>query len=153
MALAGLVVIAIAVAAFYFSPRIGQFIRPIPSSTLGPTPTFTLTPTFVNATHTAIPSQIGPTPLADLMDVHYTPTPLYINTPRSPLSADIYRSAQAAYNQGNWDLYLQQMEEIQKAEPNAADVPYSIGEAYRLKGDCRTAMNYYNQALQVSAWL
>ena len=148
--LAGLVLIAIAAAAFYFSPRIGQIIRPIPSSTVGPSPTFTLTPTFANATLPGITTQIGPTPLADLMGVHYTPTPLYINTPRAPLSADIYRSAQAAYNQGNWDLYIQQMEEIQKAEPDAADVPYYLGEAYRLKGDCRTAMNYYNQALQVS---
>ncbi|HEX8991770.1 MAG TPA: tetratricopeptide repeat protein [Anaerolineales bacterium] len=148
--LAGLAVIALAAAAFYFSPRIGHFIRPIPTSTVGPSPTFTLTPTFVNTTLPGITTQIGPTPLADLLGVHYTPTPLYINTPRVPLSADIYGSAQSALKQGNWDLYIQQMQEIQKVEPNAADVPYYIGEAYRLKGDCRTAMNYYNQALQIS---
>jgi tetratricopeptide (TPR) repeat protein len=43
------------------------------------------------------------------------------------------------------------MEQVQRDEPNAADVPYYIGEAYRFNGDCRTALNYYNQSLQVDA--
>jgi tetratricopeptide (TPR) repeat protein len=38
---------------------------------------------------------------------------------------------------------------VQKGEPDSADVPYYIGEGYRFKGDCRTALNYYNQSLQV----
>jgi tetratricopeptide (TPR) repeat protein len=40
------------------------------------------------------------------------------------------------------------MKEIAKVEPDAADVPYYIGEAYRLQGDCRTALDYYNDALK-----
>lgn len=145
-------VLAVA-AAFYLlqlSPKATQIFRPLSAATAGASPTFTLTPTFVNATlPAAAPTLSGPTPLAVLLDLHYTPTPLYINTPRSPLSADIYRGAKQAYEQGNWDEYIRLMEQIQKAEPKAADVPYYIGEAYRFNGDCRTALNYYNQSLQV----
>jgi tetratricopeptide (TPR) repeat protein len=124
--------------------------RPAPARTAGPTATFTLTPTFVNATAGPVLStQNGPTPLAVLLGISYTPTPLAVNTPRSPLSADYYRAAKSAYDQGNFDEYIQQMQSIQKAEPTAADVPYYIGEAYRLQGNCRDALNYYNQSLQV----
>jgi tetratricopeptide (TPR) repeat protein len=134
----------------FFSQRGTQFLRPLAAGTAGPSPTFTLTPTFVNATGAAPEAtQSGPTPLAILMGVSYTPTPLYINTPRSPITGDIYRSAKAAYERGDWDAYIQQMQQVQTAEPKAADVPYYIGEAYRFKGDCRAALNYYNQSLQV----
>jgi tetratricopeptide (TPR) repeat protein len=129
--------------------RTTQYFSPLAVRTLGPTPTFTLTPTFVNATGAAIPTRSGPTPLAELLGIHYTPTPLSINTPRSPLTGDMYRGAKAAYDQGDWNEYIRQMEQIQKAEPDAADVPYYIGEGYRFKGDCRSALNYYNESLQV----
>lgn len=149
--LIGVIAALAAVFVFFISPHTTQFFRPLGQATLGPTATFTLTPTFVNATGIAAPTHVGPTPLADLLGIYYTATPLYINTPRSPISADIYRTAKQAYDQGNWDVYIQQMQQIQKDEPNAADVPYYIGEAYRFKGDCRTALNYYNQSLQVDA--
>jgi tetratricopeptide (TPR) repeat protein len=151
IALIGVVAALAAAYVFFISPRTTQFFRPLGQATFGPTATFTLTPTFVNATGVARPTRNGPTPLAELLGIYYTATPLYINTPRSPISADIYRTAKQAYDQGNWDVYIQQMQQIQKDEPNAADVPYYIGEAYRFKGDCRTALNYYNQSLQVDA--
>ena len=148
--LAGLAAVAAVGYLFYFSPRATQVFRPFAEATAVASPTFTLTPTFVNATAAPpVPTRKGPTPLAVLLDLHYTPTPLLVNTPRSPLSADVFRSARQAYEQGNWDDYIRQMEQIQKDEPQAADVPYYIGEAYRFKGDCRTALNYYNQSLQV----
>lgn len=149
--LIGLLGIGAAGYLFYLSPRATEFFRPFSAATAGASPTYTLTPTFANATAPATPAatQSGPTPLAVLLNLHYTPTPLYINTPRSPISADIYRSAKTAYDQGNWDEYIRQMEQIQKDEPEAADVPYYIGEAYRFQGNCRTALNYYNQSLQV----
>ena len=108
-----------------------------------------MTPTFVNATAPVVATQSGPTPLALLVGASYSPTPLVINTPRSPLSSDIYRSAKAALDQGNFEEYIRQMEQVQTAEPKAADVPYYIGEAYRSQGDCRSALNSYNQSLQV----
>ena len=148
VALVGLLVMALAAYGF-FNLRTAALFRPVTIRTLGPTATFTLTPTFVNATEVIIPTQSGPTPLAQLLGLFYTPTPLYVNTPRSPLSADYYRGAKAALEQGNFDEYIRQMEQIQQAEPTAADVPYYIAEAYRLNGDCRSALNYYSQSLQV----
>ncbi len=150
VSLVGLAALAGVAALFYFSPRATEFLRPFSPATAGASPTFTLTPTFVNATvQPTVATQSGPTPLAIVLNLHYTPTPQYVNTPRSPLSADSYRSAKQALEQGNWDEYIRQMEQVQKDEPNAADVPYYIAEAYRSKGDCRTALNYYNQSLQV----
>ncbi len=69
------------------NPRSRQFLRAAQAGTAGPSPTFTLTPTFVNATAPVAATQSGPTPLAVLVGVSYSPTPLVINTPRSPLSA------------------------------------------------------------------
>lgn len=130
------------------NPRTNTFIFPA-TNTPGASPTFTLTPTFVNATGLAPSTQTGPTPLAVLFGVSYTPTPLYVNTPRSPLSQDIYNAAKAAYQQGNWDEYIREMEQVQNAEPDAADVPYYIGEAYRFQGKCRQALEQYNNALKI----
>ena len=146
---AGVLVCGLAVYGFYgthnarFSP--GGF------HTAGPSPTFTLTPTFVNATGAAIVTQSGPTPLAVLFGVNYTATPLYVNTPRAPVSQDIYYGAQAAFQKGDWDTYINSMNQISTTEPNAPDVPYDIGEAYRFKGDCRTALTYYNNSLKIDS--
>ncbi len=119
-----------------------------PTHTAGPSPTFTSTPTFVNAPRSA-PTRLGPTPLAVLLGVFYTPTPLYVNTPRSPLSQDVFRAARAAYNRGDWNGFLSAMQQIAQIEPEAADIPYYIGEGYRLQGDCRTALQYYNDSLRI----
>lgn len=148
VALGGLLVIGLAFYGFENLQRTPYF-RPAATHRSGPTPRFTLTPTFVNATGAVIPTSSGPTPLAELLGIFYTPTPLYISTPRSPLTADTFRSAKAAYDQGNWDEYIRQMEKVREAEPTAADVPYYIGEAYRFKGDCRMALDFYNQSLRV----
>src|SRR5512135_1225619 len=73
--LVGLIVVAAAAYVFYFSPKTTQFFRPLSAPTLGPTATFTLTPTFVNATGAVIPTRSGPTPLAELLGIYYTATP------------------------------------------------------------------------------
>lgn len=155
--LLGIVVVAgvvIGLAALgLFSPRAQTFIfSPHGFSTVGPTPTFTLTPTFsnqANQSSQATATQVGPTPLAVLLGIFYTVTPLYVDTPRSPLSQDLYNAAQYAFQHNNWDQFISQMNQISTAEPTSADVPYYVGEAYRLKGDCRSALEYYNQALKV----
>ncbi len=118
--------------------------------TAGPSPTYTLTPTFVNAATLATPVRGKPTPLAQLAGVFYTPTSLYVNTPRPPVSQDIFRAARAAYQQGNWAEFIREMEQIQQAEPEAADVAYYIGEGYRAEGDCRSALDYYNNSLKIN---
>ncbi|MGC8856062.1 MAG: tetratricopeptide repeat protein [Anaerolineae bacterium] len=124
--------------------------RPTLTHTPGPSPTFTLTPTFVNATSAATPTFFGPTPLWAFLPATYTPTPLYVNTPRAPESFDYQRLAKAAYQQQNWDEFIRLMQEIARQEPQAADVYYYIGEAYRFKGDAAAALEAYNQALKIN---
>ncbi len=119
--------------------------------TPGPSPTFTLTPTFVNATAKAPPPGATLVPLAELLEAPLTPTPLYVNTPRDPLAGDMFRRARSAYESGDWDTVISSMKEIAKLEPDSADPYYFIGEAYRFKGDFRRALDAYNQSLKIDS--
>jgi tetratricopeptide (TPR) repeat protein len=119
--------------------------------TPGPSPTFTLTPTFVNATSKAPPPGATLVPLAELLDAPLTPTPFYVNTPREPLTGDLVRQVRAAYASGDWDSVITGMKEIARLEPESADPYYFIGEAYRFKGDFRKALESYNQALKINS--
>lgn len=125
-------------------------IRPTQTNTPGPSPTFSATPTLFGATAppTSVPKS-GQTPLAALLPATYTPTALYVNTPRAPQSVDQYRLAKAAFEKGDWDLFIQNMQLIAQSEPESADVQYYIGEAYRFKGESSAAIKAYNAALQI----
>ncbi len=132
----------------FIIPRIGQ-VTTIPTNTPGPSPTWTLTPTSVNAT--GQPVVVGTSaPLSELLSAPYTATALYVVTPRSPLTADIYRSVKLAYQKGNWDEVIRGMQEILKSEPQAADAYYYIGEAYRFKHDYANAITAYQSSLGVN---
>ena len=151
--LAGLVVLGAVVCSVvvfgFILPRRAN-IRPTETFTPGPSPTFTGTPTLFG--QTAQPSQAfsGPTPLSAFLQQPYTPTPLYVNTPRSLDTVDQYRIAQAAYEDGDWDTFISNMELVQKLEPESADVVYYIGEAYRFKGESTNALKAYNDALKLN---
>ncbi len=141
----------VAVVIYGFGNQRTAIFRPGGFRTSGPSPTYTLTPTFVNAPSQPTLGRGKPTPLAILAGVFYTPTALYINTPRAPESLDVFRAARAAYQQGNWSEYIREMLQIQQMEPKAPDVAYYIGEGYRAEGDCRTALNYYNDSLKIDS--
>jgi tetratricopeptide (TPR) repeat protein len=85
--------------------------------------------------------------LSDDFNVNYTPTPLYVNTPRPPQSSDIYRAMKPVYEKGDWDEVIRLANEIIKAEPEAADIYYYMGEAYRFKGDPGSSQTAYSNAL------
>jgi tetratricopeptide (TPR) repeat protein len=121
-------------------------VVPTQTNTPGPSPTFTATPTVFGATAEPTRVFIGPTPLWMLVPETYTPTPIYVNTPRSPQSRDQYRLAEQEYKKGNWDAYIASMEQILILEPDSADIYYLIGEAYRFKGDTANALASYKQA-------
>lgn len=144
----GLVVIGVVIFGLT-TPRSIAVFRPAITNTPGPSPTFTLTPTLIGAKAPPTKRSAGPTPLAVLLGVSYTPTPLYVNTPRSPLSQDMYSAAKVAYAKGDWGTYIAVMKQIAQAEPQSADVLYYLGEAYRFQGDCRTALEYYNNSLKI----
>ena len=151
--LLGLLVIAAglitAVVFGFVLPRQGTQQAPTRTNTPGPSPTFSPTPTIFGAT--AVPTQFftGPTPLWMLLPATYTPTPIYVSTPRSPGSKDQFRFAKEAYDKQDWDTFITNMELISKLEPEAPDIPYMIGEAYRFKGVSTKALGAYNDSLQI----
>lgn len=131
----------------FIIPRIGQ-VTIVPTITAGPSPTYTLTPTSINAT--GQPVVVGTSaPLSELLSSPYTPTPLYVVTPRSPLSSDIHRSVKIAYEKGDWDAVIRGMQEVAKVEPESADPYYYIGEAYRFKGDYANAIIAHQTGLGI----
>jgi tetratricopeptide (TPR) repeat protein len=125
--------------------RTNQNVRP-DTATPGPSPTFTLTPTPLNAT--GQPQVAGTAaPLSELLTVAHTATPLYVNTPRPPETRDMYRVVEAAYKKGDWDEVVRGLQEIIRVEPQAADAYYYIGEAYRFKRDFTSSVAAYQLAL------
>lgn len=150
--LAGMMLLGFGLCAYvvfgFILPRQSN-VEPTQTNTPGPSPTFTATPTLVGAT--AIPTRIlgGSTPLSAYLPLTYTPTPLYVNTPRLPISIDQYRIAKQAYENGDWDTFILNMELLLPLEPDSADIYYYIGEAYRFKGEAANAIRNYNEALKL----
>lgn len=133
-----------------FTPRKAIPTYVPPTRTPGPPPTFTPTPTYIG--FVAPPTPEGgmtgqPTPLWMLLEATYTPTPLYVNTPH-PIS-EAFRSALLAYQQGAWENAISFFEQAQQMEPQAVDIPYYLGETFRLMGEPRQALQFYGQALEI----
>ena len=119
------------------------------TNTPGPSPTYTTTPTALNARPEATQPFIGPTPLWALLDATYTPTPLYVNTPRSVQASDYGYAVRDAYAKEDWEALITAMEQIATLEPESADPFYYIGEAYRFMDDNSRAYRSYESALAV----
>lgn len=130
-------------------PRNSRAVR-LPTHTFGPSPTFTSTPTALGEKPRPTPTHVGPTPLWASLPATYTPTPLYAPTPRQPQSGDIFRAASEAYARGNWSDFINFMQQVTAAEPEAADPWYFIGEAYRFQGKYTEALDSYNRALALN---
>ncbi len=118
--------------------RQAQFVpSPYPSATSLPTPVPTATP---------VPS--GPTPPWQVLAAPYTPTPIYVNTPH-PIS-EAYRLGFGAFQRGEWEKVVQYIGQSIQSEPGSPDLPYLLGEAYRLSGSYDQAVAAYNQSLQIN---
>lgn len=121
----------------------------IPTQTPGPVPTFTTTPTLIGQKATPTPARIygQPTPLAFLLDVTYTPTPIYVNTPHPVVEA--YRMGQRALGRGDLKAALNYFIQAGQMEPDAADIQFQIGELQRRLGKNELALAAYNQAIEI----
>lgn len=104
-----------------------------------PSPTATL-PAKAAATQ-----QGSPQPLWMRLEATYTATPLAVNTPHPRTEA--YRSAQRAYERGEWSAALNLFQQVVTAEPDAVDALYYMGEVTRLDGDPAAALELYRQAI------
>ena len=153
MRLAGIGAIAVGLIAVVFVgfilPRRSTFVAEN-TNTPGPSPTFTATPTLFGAVSEPTKFALGPTPLWMLLKETYTPTAVYVGTQRAGASRDQYRGAEVAYQKNDWDAYIASMKLVAALEPESADIPYLIGEAYRFKGDSGDAINAYKDALNIN---
>jgi len=123
--------------------------RQVAVNTAGPSPTFSPTPTLFGAVAVSTPTFSGPKPLWAQLVETYTPTPIYAAATRQPQSADQYRVALDAYNKGNFDEYIRNMQEVARLEPDSPDLPYLIGNAYLQQGRARESVVAYNEALKI----
>lgn len=111
------------------------------------TPTATSTPTATPKIRTATPTLSGPTPLSALLLATYTPTPFYVNTPH-PIS-EAYRIGIRAYENGDLSKMLTNLLQASRDNPDAADIKFLVGEAYRLKGQMEEAFQAYQEAIDL----
>lgn len=121
-----------------FQPAVPTSAAPIAVSVATSSPLPKITPTFV-----------GPAPLWASLQQTYTPTPVYISTlhPRS----EAFRSAQRAFQRGEWDKSVNYLQQVITLEPTSADLYYQIGEVYRAQKNYSQALEFYNQAAAVNS--
>lgn len=121
-----------------------------PTRTPGPSPTYSLTPTALNArTVEGTPTLDGSISGGLLPQVNYTPTPLYVVTQHPITSWDAYDAGIRYFKQGNWQDAISLMKQVTDLEPgSAADAWYYIGEAFRLSGNQVESRKAFDQAIQ-----
>lgn len=120
-----------------------------PTSTPGPSPTYTASPTAIGGKPQATQAIGIPSgPLSELLTAPYTPTALYVQVQRSPLTSDFLLQYNQAVKAGNWDEAISVLQNIIRAEPNAIYAYYYIGEAYRFKKDPGSAISAYGLGLE-----
>ena len=147
--LSGLGIIVCGLAYFLLIlPNREQFTRP-PTNTPGPSPTFTLTPTFINATAPVTPTFIGPTPLWAFLSVTYTPTPFYLLGVEDPQLTEILRAIKGAYAKSNWEEMRGYIQQGMSVRADLPDFWYLMGESYRFEEKNSEARDAYTHALEL----
>jgi len=146
------VIVLVGLGLYYQGLRRKPVTAVFPTRTAGPSPTFTYTPTAWNETPrvaTAAPTHSGPPALAAGLKATYTATPIYVNTPH--ISNEAFRFAQSAYQRGDVAAAVTYLRQAQQVSPDAPDIPFFLGEIYRLQGDYSQAMTAYQAALSISS--
>lgn len=128
-----------------FKPQIPATNQPLATSL----PTATALPTQSLPSLTPVgTSQSGSTLPWLLLEATYTPTPVYINTPHP--RTEEFRSAQRSIQRSDWASAVTFLLTAISKEPDAPDLQYYLGEAYRLQKNYTQAQTAYNKAIQIS---
>ena len=120
-----------------------------PTAFVGTPFTYTPSPTAIGAKPQS--TQPAGTPngsLSDLVPVPYTPTALYVEVERSPLTSDYLLQYNRAVQNGNWDDAITALKNVITAEPTAVYAYYYLGEVYLRKNDLGNAIQTYNEGIQ-----
>ena len=152
LAFTAFVVVTLVGLGFYYQgQRRKPLVAVIPTSTPGPSPTFTSTPTAINEnlrTPTAPPTRSGPPPLEERLSATYTATAVYVNTPHT--SNEAFRFAQSAYKRGDFNSAIAYLGQARQVSPDAPDIPYLLGEIYRQQSNYSQAQEAYQAALAIN---
>lgn len=116
-------------------------VRPRRTATISQTPIPVLTLAAKEVTGGS------PTPLWMFLPATYTPTPLYVNTPHP--RSEAYRTALRSMQKGDYQAMLMFLDQALDLQPDAPDLYYYKGEAYRLSGNTSQALKFYQQALEL----
>jgi tetratricopeptide (TPR) repeat protein len=120
-----------------------------PTFTPGPSPTYTPSPTAIGAKPQATSVLGTPSgPLSQLLAVPYTPTALYVEVERSPLTSDFLLQYRQAVEDGKWDEAIGALRNVLTAEPSSTYAYYYIGDAYLRKNDPGSAIQAFNEGIQ-----
>ncbi len=117
----------------------------LPTYTRGPTVTYL--PTASPVVRSPTPTFIGPTPLAMILSINYTPTPQYVTTPHN---LEDYNRGVRMMRDGNWAQAIISFTNAVQAAPNAADIYYLLGEAYRFQQKYADAAQNYDKAIRTN---
>ncbi len=126
-------------------------LTPTPSSTpkFGP-PTWTPIPASTLVNRTAVPTELAGTPLAFLVEMTPTPTPVFGATPRPDNPA--YQSALTAFIAGNFEASQDYLEAVVEQHPDWPDAHYLLGETRRRQGDLVGAFPAFDRAILLSSY-
>lgn len=120
-----------------------------PTRFVGTPFTFTPSPTSIGAKPQATEAIRTPSgPLSELLSEPYTPTAVYVEVERSPLTSDYLLQYNQAVKAENWDEAIAALQNIIRVEPNSTFAYYYIGEAYLAKRDPGSAMTAYGLGLE-----
>jgi tetratricopeptide (TPR) repeat protein len=122
-----------------------------PTSTPGPPPTLTFTPTPINYTPTpptATPTfEGGIPPLWLRLEATFTSTPTYVATMH--ITNEAFNNALRLYREGDLETALERMQQAAQFEPQAPDIQYFLGEIQLALDDPQKALAAYQQAIDI----
>ena len=122
---------------------------PADTPKFGP-PTWTPIPPATRVNRTAVPTELAGTPLAFMVDVTPTPTPVLGATPRPDSPA--YQSALTAFIAGNFEASQEYLEAVVEEHPEWPDAHYLLGESRRRQGDLVNAIPAFDRAILLSSY-
>jgi tetratricopeptide (TPR) repeat protein len=113
---------------------------PILRISLTPSPTITTTPTITATLG-------GQAALITVLEITFTPTPIYVSTPHN--RSEAYGAALKAYGQQDWVKAGGYFNQVILVEPNSPDLHYLLGETYRFQHLYKEAAAAYEAAILI----
>ncbi len=128
--------------------RLASIVPPTPiPPTAAPTLAPTLTPTPTPEIRTATPIA-NLTPLAQLLNLSFTPTPPPFTLPFFP--EESYSRGESAYNAGDYDTATRLFKDALSQNPKNYSAHYYLGEIYLKNEDYNKAFNEFSTALRLN---